>query len=943
MKKHLLLFKTLIIACLAMVTGGGISVAQGTYEKVTDDSSLEAGASVIIVNESSNVALSTTQNKNNRGQASITINNGVITPSSEVAILTLGGDETKGWYFYDAANKGYLYAASSSGNHLKTQTNNDANGLAVINISPSGDATIKFKGKNTNNNLRYNATNHIFSCYSSGQAAVQIYKLQSNPKTSTNTTFGEDYDNKTFNVLIGQESSFTAPTATFSPNNATGTLTYSSNNTAAIDVDSNTGKLKFNAIGKATITATFSGDENYYASSASYTIDYTDGRIVISKDYSSFNDVGSSYSSSSSDYSFPANDKNKYTFNCANIIKGSGNNLQMKASSGVAKSPSFDFEFGYKVNVTYYISNNSTPLTITSGSLSASGVSTGESGTSIAGTGYMATLENIPANSIFTIKAGGNATYVSKIEIISYTSKQKTATQVTFPEESYEVLQDEENAFRAPTATLTDASGNAIEGASLVYSISENPFATINSETGVVSFITNPALGSATVTASYAGDNTYNEASASYTINYIANPYTEYTSFKDIKTNAASGDKVRITLNNAQVVYANGTNVFVRDASGAICFYNLGISELVKNAVLNGTIKGKFSISYGMPELIKDGTNTNADNLTITAGEAAQPKDLTHGSFTDYTCDLVKVSKGVVNNDGTDVSLMNQDVEYAVFYDKFGIKYSKPFNSAVVDVTGIVIPYVANSSSKTVIEIAPTGKHDIVYNFSENDGTAENDGTVAVGAVSDAKVAIVRTLSSEYWNTLCLPFSLTAEQITATFGEGTLITEFSDVEGSVMTFTNATSIEAGKPYLFKPANTVANPVFEGVAISGSDAEMIIGTTNGDYAFAGTYGTYDMETDGSKVFITTSGTLSYPAAGSNRMKGMRAYIILPASSNAKAFSLNIGGESTGIENIDGGMLNGNATVYNLNGQKMSSDMNSLAKGLYIVNGKKMIVK
>ena len=74
-----------------------------------------------------------------------------------------------------------------------------------------------------------------------------------------------------------------------------------------------------------------------------------------------------------------------------------------------------------------------------------------------------------------------------------------------------------------------------------------------------------------------------------------------------------------------------------------------------------------------------------------------------------------------------------------------------------------------------------------------------------------------------------------------------------------------------------------------------------------------------------------------------MKGMRAYIILPASSNAKAFSLNIGGESTGIENIDGGMLNGNATVYNLNGQKMSSDMNSLAKGLYIVNGKKMIVK
>lgn len=922
--------------------GGGISVAQtGTYEKVTDDSSLEAGASVIIVNESKSVALSKTQNSNNRGQASITINNGVITPSSEVAILTLGGNATNGWSFYDADKNGYLYAASSSSNYLRTKPTIDANCRAAIHIS-SGDATIQFTGSNTNNLLRYNSSNKIFSCYSSGQDPVQIYKLQSNPKTSTTTTFGENYDNKTFKVLVGQENSFTAPTATFSPNNATGTLTYSSNNTAAIDVNSETGELNFKTIGKATITATFSGDENYYASSASYTIDYTDGRIVISKDYSSFDNVGNQYKTSYDNYPFHANDGNEYTFKCIQIIKGSGNNLQMKASSGMAKSPSFDFEFGYKVNVTYYISNNSTPLTITSGSsLSASGVSTGESGTSIAGTGYMATLENIPKGSSFTIKAGGNATYVSKIEIISYTSKQKTATQVTFPKESYEVLQDEENAFTAPIATLTDASGNAIEGASLVYSISENPFATINSETGVVSFITNPALGSATVTASYAGDNTYNEASASYTINYIANPYTEYTSFKDIKTNAASGDKVRITLNNAQVVYANGTNVFVRDASGAICFYNLGISELVKNAVLNGTIKGKFSISYGMPELIKDGTNTNADNLTITAGEAAQPKDLTYGSFADYTCDLVKVNKGVVNDDGTVVSLMNQDVESAVFYDKFGIKYSNPFNSAEVDVTGIVIPYVAKGSTETIIEIAPTNKYDIVYRFSENDETTH------VGAVSDAKVAIERTLSNKYWNTLCLPFSLSADKIKAKFGEGTIITEFDDVnenaEGTVMTFKEATSIEASKPYLFKPANTVVNPVFVGVAITSEDAKKVKARTNGNYAFVGTYSKYGMATDQSEVFITTSGKLSYPDASTNIIKGMRAYIMLPTTANAKAFNLNIGGEATSIDTIDGGLLNGNATIYNLNGQKMSSDINGLAKGLYIVNGKKMIVK
>lgn len=834
-------------------------------------------------------------------------------------------------------------ASSITVNSLKllVSKNSAFTDATEISVEFKASSTIEFKPKTDNFpensyykfvfNVSVSDTKNKFIQFKK----VEFFNAPSN-KAKTTTTFGNDVNNKTFKVLFGQESSFTAPTATFSPNNATGTLTYSSDNTAAIGVDSNSGELKFNAIGKATITATFSGDENYSASSASYTVDYTDGRIVISNDNSSFNDVGSSYSSSSSDYSFPANDGNTYIFNCIQIIKGSGNNLQMKASSGVAKSPYFDFEFGYKVNVTYYISNNSTPLTITSGSsLSASGVSTGESGTSIAGTGYMATLENIPTGSSFTIKAGGNATYVSKIEIIPYTSKQKTATQVAFPAETYEVLQDEENAFTAPTATLTDASGNAIEGASLEYSISENPFATINSETGVVSFITNPELGSATVTASYAGDNTYNEASASYTINYIANPYTEYTSFKDIKTNAASGDKVRITLNNAKVVYAYThpnsqiVEAYVRnsDAKGdAICFYNTGLN-IKQNDILNGTLKATYTIFNGLPELT---SCTNTEAIDVTSSEdAALPKEITLNDLTDNSCDLITV-KGVLM-DGSDNTpqVYNKFTNYEIF------------NSATIDLTGIIIPFEKGATTiATSFEIAPTNKYDIVYRFSENDGKA------IVGAVGDAKVAIERTLSSDYWNTLCLPFSLNADQITATFGEGTIITEFSDVnaEGTVMTFKETTSIEASKPYLFKPANTVESPVvFEGVTITSADADMVIATTNDNYAFVGTYSEYEMATNKSEVFITTSGKLSYPAAGTNTIKGMRAFIMLPTTANAKAFNLNIGGEATSIDTIDGGLFNGNATIYNLKGQKMSSDINGLAKGLYIVNGKKMIVK
>ncbi|MDD6977007.1 MAG: hypothetical protein PUI72_01590 [Prevotellaceae bacterium] len=441
-------------------------------------------------------------------------------------------------------------------------------------------------------------------------------------------------------------------------------------------------------------------------------------------------------------------------------------------------------------------------------------------------------------------------------------------------------------------------------------------------------------MGSATVTASYAGDNTYNEASASYTINYIANPYTEYTSFKDIKTNAASGAEVRITLNNAKVVYAYThpnsqiVEAYVRnsDAKGdAICFYNTGLN-IKQNDILNGTLKATYTIFNGLPEL-KECTNTEAISVTPSE-EAALPKEITLNDLADNSCDLITV-KGVLM-DGSDNTpqVYNKFTNYEIF------------NNATIDLTGIIIPYEKGATTiATSFEIAPTNKYDIVYQFSENDETTH------VGAVTDAKVAIERTLSNEYWNTLCLPFSLDEDQIKATFGESTIITEFDDVnaEGTVMTFKEATRIEASKPYLFKPANTVVNPVFEGVAITSADAKKVTATTNGNYKFVGTYNKAEMATDQSEVFITTSGKLSYPAAGTNTIKGMRAFIQLPTTANAKAFNLNIGGEATSIDTIDGGLLNGNATIYNLNGQKMSSDISGLAKGLYIVNGKKMIVK
>ena len=156
-------------------------VSSGYYVKVSDVSTLEDGDAVIIVNETAKVALSTIQNTNNRGFASVSIEDNIIgSPSAKVQRLvlskttaTINNKETTVFYFYTGS--GYLYAASSSSNYLKTEDEADDNARATITIS-GGDATITFRGTNTRNKLQYNSGSAIFSCYASGQSPVQIYK-----------------------------------------------------------------------------------------------------------------------------------------------------------------------------------------------------------------------------------------------------------------------------------------------------------------------------------------------------------------------------------------------------------------------------------------------------------------------------------------------------------------------------------------------------------------------------------------------------------------------------------------------------------------------------------------------------------------------------------------------------------------------------------------------
>ena len=172
-------------------------VGDDKYELVSDASTLKDGDIIIIahVDAEGLVAKAMGEQKNNNRAAVDVVYNetdATLSPGTDVQIITLESDvDSKNNYYFNTGN-GYLYAASSSSNHLKTEAEKDDNAKAAITIT-DGNAEITFQGSNTRNLLRYNANSDLFSCYSSGQEDVQIYRKV----TSTEMLLGDvNGDNK---------------------------------------------------------------------------------------------------------------------------------------------------------------------------------------------------------------------------------------------------------------------------------------------------------------------------------------------------------------------------------------------------------------------------------------------------------------------------------------------------------------------------------------------------------------------------------------------------------------------------------------------------------------------------------------------------------------------------------------------------------------------------
>lgn len=212
-----------------------------------------------------------------------------------------------------------------------------------------------------------------------------------------------------------------------------------------------------------------------------------------------------------------------------------------------------------------------------------------------------------------------------------------------------------------------------------------------------------------------------------------------------------------------------------------------------------------------------------------------------------------------------------------------------------------------------------------------------------------ANVTLQRTLSKDYWNTFCVPFALDAEQVTQYFGEGTQLRTYEgNCNDNIVYFATVDNIEAGKPYIMKPGNAVVqNPTFEGVSMvaTGLDENgnpQAVGDAS-TVQMKGIYNHVTLVQDKTNIYIGAGNKFYYPAdAEACQMNGLRAYFIVPEGTDIKKLRANLDGATTSLGEIFD-TEESNTPVYNLQGQCVGNSLSTLKSGIYVQNGKKVVVK
>ncbi len=387
----------------------------------------------------------------------------------------------------------------------------------------------------------------------------------------------------------------------------------------------------------------------------------------------------------------------------------------------------------------------------------------------------------------------------------------------------------------------------------------------------------------------------------------------------------------------------NGTNTFTIDDR------NLGetrfgsSTSMINNAAENNAVT--FYVT------LQDGYTFKPSQISVTATRFGTDGGNIDISWNDNGSSTALITKQIPNRD-------NATINYSTYaYNSFN-------NQSYSGTFGIKVNIYSLGSSKyiglkdiiingTISGTKTTNQTKIILKETANDHFPYKKGKTTVFTdeslpINYANVTLQRTLSNSFWNSFCVPFNISQEQINEIFGGGEVL-EFSNATRSSVTFkTVTTGIRAGVPCLFKPINSVTNPDFSQVNITASEEEIV--EENG-FRFEGHFARYDMATDQSEYFLSTDGKLYYPNPNQNHLLGMRATFTIPPMIARQGIIRMIIDEDMvsegldvvdGLQSVDGGFMV-SQPVYNLNGQKVGMTNSKLDKGVYIVNGKKVIIQ
>lgn len=670
--------------------------------------------------------------------------------------------------------------------------------------------------------------------------SVDITTLGGSSDTSTSLTFGADVDGKTFTVRQGD--SFADKTATVTPADAKGSISYASDNEEAISVNPTTGAVSFLAFGKATITATFTPEKGYLGSSASYTIAYRQAadptKVLFDTNEGAFDSFGNENGYKDGEFDFVDLNGDSYTFTVHNaMLNNFGGGLQLKrvydsdaTQQGYVVSPTFSkFPYGYRVTVKYKDSNAPELECVNYSDKVA--VTDDANGT--------ITMDVPFADGTFKLLGGSQVAYVQSIELTPLAKKE--ATTMTFPQKEYTL--NIGDGFTAPTATVKGEDGKTIEGLTLLYTSDNKDIALVDDNTGEV-FLDDKA-GTATITAYFYGNEKYAACQASY------------------KINVTKKQPQPVTMTFPQDVYTCYTN----EAQ----FFD-GFKATIKNAadeVLNlpvtySSSNTEFCMVTGSGLVVLSET---PGEVTITAKFAGNA---------DYQPAQASYVIKVIKKEKKDAGISFEDTMIM-------IDLANP-NTTVKDL-GFLNPNnlaVTYSSNKTdVAEVDAEGNVTL-----KKAGRVNIDVTFAGNDEYKAASASCTLIVNDYRTTPELSFD--QEEYTANMREGNTFsgaTLYNELEVAPLSYTSSNE-------------EVAEVAANGVVILRSTGET---------------------------------TITVWFAGDKNFKAASA-----------SYKLKVVDEVVdGIQNITIDNMPEDAKVYNLNGQRVNTK--ALKSGVYVVNGKKVVLK